>query len=98
MDELLKSLSALINTGGALADDALYLYFALKLVEAASWTIPASAFIALGYKAICRSMALSRHRTQLEVMRMKGERMSSHGYTWRLKIAELERLGFERAE
>lgn len=32
MDELLKSITNLINTGGALADDALYLYFAMKII------------------------------------------------------------------
>ena len=33
MDELLKAITGLITTGGYLAGDALYLYFALKIVE-----------------------------------------------------------------
>ena len=33
MDELLKAITGLINTGGDLAGDALYLYFALKIIE-----------------------------------------------------------------
>lgn len=45
MDELLKSITQLINTGGALADDALYLYFTLKIVGAA--VIPLGIYAAL---------------------------------------------------
>jgi hypothetical protein len=36
MDEMMKAITQLINTGGALADDALYLYFALKLISSVS--------------------------------------------------------------
>lgn len=32
MDELLKAITNLINTGNHLADDALYLYFAMKII------------------------------------------------------------------
>lgn len=32
MEELLKAITNLINTGGSLADDALYLYFAMKML------------------------------------------------------------------
>lgn len=38
MDELLKSITTLINTGGDLANDALYLYFALKIIQNLSVT------------------------------------------------------------
>lgn len=38
MDELLKAITNLINTGGDLAGDALYLYFFLKIVEPLSVT------------------------------------------------------------
>ena len=34
MDEILKAIVGLINTGNALANDALYLYFALKVSQA----------------------------------------------------------------
>ena len=37
MDELLSAITNLINTGGALADDALYLYFALQFAQAWAW-------------------------------------------------------------
>ena len=33
MDELLKAITALIQTGNSLAGDALYLYFTLKIIE-----------------------------------------------------------------
>ena len=37
MDELLSAITKLINTGGVLADDALYLYFALQFAQAWAW-------------------------------------------------------------
>ena len=40
MDDLLKAITGLINTGGALADDALYLYFIMRTVAVVA--IPAS--------------------------------------------------------
>lgn len=52
MDELLKAITNLINTGGDLANDALYLYFALQIVKAASlgFVLTAPAWI------ICRTI------------------------------------------
>jgi hypothetical protein len=40
MDELLKALTNLINTGGSLADDALYLFFVLKFLGVFAWSVP----------------------------------------------------------
>lgn len=39
MDELLKAITNLVNTGGALAPHALYLYFILKFLEPVCGTI-----------------------------------------------------------
>jgi hypothetical protein len=38
MDEILKQVATLINTGGELANDALYLYFTLKIIQSVSVT------------------------------------------------------------
>ena len=52
MDDLLKAITGLINTGGDLADDALYLYFFLKSLQAIS-----TAFIlAAPVYIICRTV------------------------------------------
>ena len=52
MDELLKAITNLISTGGDLANDALYLYFSLKIVQAI-----ATAFIlAAPVWVICRTV------------------------------------------
>jgi len=52
VDELLKAITGLINTGGDLADDALYLYFIMKTVTpfAVTSTIVGSVWI------ICRTV------------------------------------------
>jgi hypothetical protein len=39
MDEILKQVATLINTGGELANDALYLYFTLKIIQNISVTL-----------------------------------------------------------
>ena len=39
MDDVLKAIVGLINTGGSLADDALYLYFTLRIIEPLSVTL-----------------------------------------------------------
>lgn len=56
MDEMLKAITGLINTGGALADDALYLYFTLQIVKAI-----ATAFILTGpVWIVCRTILKAR--------------------------------------
>ena len=52
MDELLKAITGLINTGGALADDALYLYFGLKYIQ----TIATAFILATPVWIICRTV------------------------------------------
>lgn len=58
MDELLKALVTLINTGGDLANDALYLFFVLQIVKAI-----ATAFIlAAPVWIVCRTiLTYQRH-------------------------------------
>ena len=52
MDELLKAITGLINTGGNLADDALYLYFFLKIIEPLSITTTLTGMVWI----ICRTI------------------------------------------
>lgn len=68
MDELLKSITALINTGGALADDALYLYFLLKVSQGLSFSL--FAWVVLrGIREIVRtSLNLSARNNYLRVL------------------------------
>jgi hypothetical protein len=50
MDQLVLALVGLINRGSELAGPALYLFFALKFIEAMSFALPVTAAIALGYR------------------------------------------------
>lgn len=58
MDELLKAITALINTGGDLAGDALYLYFALKIVEPISVGLTLFGIV----HTICRTVLKAREK------------------------------------
>ena len=55
MDEVLKAVTGLINTGGALADDALYLYFLLKFIEPVSIGLTVTSIVYI----ICRTILKS---------------------------------------
>jgi hypothetical protein len=52
MNELIQALVGLINKGSALAEPALYLFFALKFIEAWAFVLPFMTAIVLGYKLI----------------------------------------------
>ena len=65
MDELLKALVGLVNTGGALADDALYLYFGLKLLGSLTW-VGALLVVARTVLALQRTY-MDKHRGNLEL-------------------------------
>lgn len=58
MDEMLKAITGLINTGGDLAGDALYLYFLLRIIEPLSVTATITGVVYL----ICNTVLKARAR------------------------------------
>ena len=62
MNELLAAITNLINTGGSLADDALYLYFALKIIEPLSVTTCVTGVVWLICRTLLKSQELGQQR------------------------------------
>ena len=72
MDEMLKALTNLINTGGALADDALYLYFLMKVSQAFAFAAALWAAAAGVAKCIKVGMDSGARNTYLNVIALWG--------------------------
>ena len=94
MDELPKAIINLINTGSALADDALYLFFLLKAIEALAFLSPITLAIVLGYKLLANH---SQRKIASLLKRGTSQVLGEHCYYW-LSDEYMVELGFVKSD
>jgi hypothetical protein len=100
MEEIFKAIVNLINTGGALADDALYLYFALQFISAWSWSGPLMMLFWLGYKVIMAQIGTPSDRMMSFMEAGKPIKVYREGYYdyWSPSTELMKRSGFVRVK
>ncbi|MEK9723287.1 MAG: hypothetical protein VW405_07360 [Rhodospirillaceae bacterium] len=100
MDELLQSLVRLIDAGGELADDALYLYFALQFAKLLAVGLPFGAALLVIYKSIvfCRTHPSDKLRLKALEVAQSGFYYDHEGCRWKMTDEQMERLGFTKVK
>lgn len=99
MDELLSALVGLIKTGGDLADDALYLYFTLKLISTWATAGPICLGLYLLFRILKEKLQTPDEKLRHNLLRvLSGEIVWQGEYRWQPSPDMFKKAGFEPIE